>query len=198
MLTYRFPRIFELAFKFPPISIWRTKSLNTLVRTIQELSIQPQKILDIGCGAGVLSPMIRKLYPDAEILGIDNSADMINFARARYGKLVEFKVVDFLKYENSYDLIIGFYSFEFFPLSESIEKIKKFLNPGGVCLIVTTGRGSFSILHQFFARKFLKTTLKLYSPFDFYKFFEKEKFSLQTKIISKTEGSYLLSIKSLR
>ncbi len=197
MLTYRFPCIYELAFKLPPTLIWRKKSLKTLVRAIRELSIQPHKILDIGCGAGVLTPVIRMLYPEAEILGIDNSAEMIDFARTKYGNLAEFKVVDFLKYEGAYDLIIGFYSFEFFPLFEGIKRVKKLLMPGGVCIIVTTGRAPFSILHRFFVSKLLRTELYLYSPSDFHKFFKKESFSLQTKIISKVEGSYLISIKSL-
>ncbi|MCK4306869.1 class I SAM-dependent methyltransferase [candidate division WOR-3 bacterium] len=197
MLTYKFPWIFELAFKIPPLLIWRKKSLKTLVRAIRELSIQPHKILDIGCGAGVLTPVIKKLYPEAEIFGIDNSIDMINFARMRYGNLAEFKVINFLGYEGSYDLIIGFYSFEFFPLFEGIKRIKKLLNPGGMCIIVTTGRAPFSILHRFFVSKLLRTELYLYSPSDFYKFLVEENFSLRTKIISEIEGSYLLSIKSL-
>ncbi len=197
MLTYKFPWIFELAFKIPPLLIWRKKSLKTLVRAIRELSIQPHKILDIGCGAGVLTPVIRMLYPEAEILGIDSSAEMIDFARMKYGNLAEFKVVDFLGYEGAYDLIIGFYSFEFFPLFEGIKRVKKLLKPGGVCIIITTGRAPFSILHQFFVSKLLRTELYLYSPSDFYKFLVKENFSLQTKIISEIEGSYLLSIKSL-
>ena len=205
MLTYRFPWVYELAFKLPPTLIWRKKSLKALVRAIRELSIQPHKILDIGCGAGVLTPVIRMLYPEAEILGIDNSAEMIDFARTKYGNLAEFKVVDFLKLDSrggsrtapTYDLIIGFYSFEFFPLFEGIKRVKKLLMPGGVCLIVTTRRAPFSILHRFFVSKLLRTELYLYSPSDFYKFFKKGSFFLQTKIISKVEGSYLISIKSL-
>ena len=203
MLTYKFPYIYELVFKLPPLLIWRKKSLKALVGAIHELPLRPHKILDIGCGTGVLTPVIRELYPEAEILGIDNSANMINFARMRYGNLAEFKVVDFLGRvdeslcSHQYDLIVGFYSFEFFPLAKGIAKIKELLNSNGVCIIVTTGRTPFSILHQFFTRKFLKTKILLYSPSDFHKFFIVEDFSLQTRTISKVEGSYILSIKSL-
>lgn len=194
MLTYKFPALYELSFKFPPGLIWRRKGINFLVKELRYLNSKSRKILDVGCGAGVLIPTIRELYPQSEILGIDISAPMINFSIKRYGKLAKFKMVDFLNYEGKQDLIIAFHSFSSFPLVKVIEKIKSLLNPGGICIIVTCGRAPFSIIHQFFASKFLGTHLWHYSPSEFYSLFPETKWTLHSRIINQFEGSYILSI----
>ena len=48
------------------------------------------KILDIGCGSGNSSRVLKERFPRAEILGIDSSADMIESAR-RANPDIEFR-----------------------------------------------------------------------------------------------------------
>jgi trans-aconitate 2-methyltransferase len=45
----------------------------------------PQKVVDLGCGAGELTVSLADRWPAADILGIDNSFDMIDRARMRAG-----------------------------------------------------------------------------------------------------------------
>lgn len=47
----------------------------------------PTIILDIGCGPGNSTAVLAERYPDADILGIDNSEEMIAAARANYPHL---------------------------------------------------------------------------------------------------------------
>lgn len=44
---------------------------------------QPRRILDVGCGPGFSTLPWKRLYPDAEVHGIDISAPMIRYAHAR-------------------------------------------------------------------------------------------------------------------
>ncbi len=196
MLMYKFPAFYEQLFKFPPGLIWRKKSLNSLVDELKYLNIRPRRILDVGCGAGISIPAIRKLYPPSEILGIDISESMINYSIKRYGKLAKFKTVDFFNYKEKQDLIIVFHSFFLFPLVKGIEKIKSLLNPGAVCIIVTDTKAPFSIIHQFFVSKFLGTHLWIYSPKDIYRLFPETKWTSHSRIISKFEGSFILSVSN--
>lgn len=41
----------------------------------------PKKIIDIGCGIGNSTAVLRKKYPYAQIIGVDSSEDMLNTAR---------------------------------------------------------------------------------------------------------------------
>lgn len=44
------------------------------------VKIQPQRVLDAGCGEGADLALLQKQYPDAKVLGLDASAAMLAFA----------------------------------------------------------------------------------------------------------------------
>jgi trans-aconitate 2-methyltransferase len=52
----------------------------------------PQRVVDLGCGAGNLTMLLAQRWPQAQILGLDSSAEMI--AAAPVGEGVEFAVGD--------------------------------------------------------------------------------------------------------
>lgn len=46
-------------------------------------TIQPSVILDLGCGAGELSGELKKQYPEANIIAVDDNETMLSFARSK-------------------------------------------------------------------------------------------------------------------
>ena len=58
----------------------RTQPSRDLVSRVESATPAP-KILDIGCGAGNSTRVLKNKFPSADILGIDSSADMIENAR---------------------------------------------------------------------------------------------------------------------
>jgi len=58
--------------------------------------VNPEKILDIGCGPGNSTEVLYNKYPGAYILGVDKSEEMIKTARIKYPGL-NFKICDVSK-----------------------------------------------------------------------------------------------------
>jgi trans-aconitate 2-methyltransferase len=52
----------------------------------------PRRVVDLGCGAGNLTVLLARRWPQAQILGVDSSSEMI--AAAPVGEGVEFTVGD--------------------------------------------------------------------------------------------------------
>jgi SAM-dependent methyltransferase len=62
----------------PPLEEWRVRHLLALMpRT-------PRRILDYGCGRGGWIPFLSKIFPDAEIVGVDISRRALERARERF------------------------------------------------------------------------------------------------------------------
>ena len=54
---------------------------------------QPKNILDIGCGPGNSTAVLKTMFPQADILGVDNSEDMIKKAKEAYPN-INFQICD--------------------------------------------------------------------------------------------------------
>ena len=51
---------------------------------LQYIRVQPQALLDAGCGAGDNLPLLRERYPDAAYTGLDNCEPLLAEARKRH------------------------------------------------------------------------------------------------------------------
>lgn len=60
----------------------RTLPAKDLISRIE--FVNPKRILDVGCGSGNSTHELRKRWPNAEIIGIDNSVAMIEKAKMLY------------------------------------------------------------------------------------------------------------------
>ncbi|TYP58537.1 class I SAM-dependent DNA methyltransferase [Thermosediminibacter litoriperuensis] len=115
------------------------------------------KILDVGCGTGVLIPyLIEKIGPSGEITGIDIAEKMLERAREKFQEAlfpnVKFAHGDIMNFESpdKFDAII-FYSV--FPHIEDkpkcIKKTASLLNPGGKLTIChSESREKINALHR--------------------------------------------------
>lgn len=76
-------------------------------RLIEELDLAgDERILDLGCGDGVLTARLAQRVPQGRVLGIDASRGMIDTARRHTAGNLDFAVQDInaLDYENEFDL----------------------------------------------------------------------------------------------
>ena len=59
----------------------------------------PKQIIDIGCGPGNSSAVVKSRFPEAEILGVDYSSDMLERAQKDYPD-ISFRQIDISKERN--------------------------------------------------------------------------------------------------
>ncbi len=108
-----------------------------------------ENVLDIGCGDGKITAEIAPLVPNGSVLGIDNSREMIDFARSKFqGPIypnLSFSYGDAsdLKYSGEFDLVVSFACLHWIkdhmPVLEGIERS---LKPGGGVFLQFGGKGN--------------------------------------------------------
>jgi SAM-dependent methyltransferase len=104
--------------------------LMPLQAALDRLQARPARILDIGTGTGAAALELADRYPDAEVIGIDLSAEMVAQADARAADLssrVRFLVADIATFEDEegFDLIAMLNMPPFF------DRVVALLRPGG-------------------------------------------------------------------
>jgi trans-aconitate 2-methyltransferase len=108
-----------------------------------------EKVLDIGCGDGKITAEMASLVPDGSVVGIDNSREMIGFARSKFQgpshPNLSFSYGDAsdLKYQGEFDLVVSFaclhWILDHIPVLESIERS---LKSGGRVFLQFGGKGN--------------------------------------------------------
>ena len=109
-------------------------------------------IVDLGTGPGILSIELHKLLPQAKIIGIDLSSDMLEIAKknadeagmsnfeTRLGKAEEIPIES-----NSVNLVVTQSSFhEWEDQRRGLSEIFRILKPGGSLILKDYNRGWFS------------------------------------------------------
>lgn len=102
------------------------------------------KVLDIGCSIGQATTVLKDLYPEAEVWGLDVGLPMIRYAHMRaveHGKDVHFKQA--LAEENGFaddqfDMVLSYILFHEVPVKKMKEILAdtfRVLRPGGVFTI---------------------------------------------------------------
>ncbi|MBN1347038.1 MAG: methyltransferase domain-containing protein [Phycisphaerae bacterium] len=79
-------------------------------KLISEIAFRgDERILDLGCGDGVLTARLAKLVPDGEVIGIDASAGMIEASRKLEGGNLRFDLMDIneIRLDGHFDLIFS-------------------------------------------------------------------------------------------
>lgn len=96
----------------------------------------PKRIVDLGCGPGNSTAVLESRYPDAHLVGMDSSPDMIRKAQSTLPHL-EFSVADLNSYkpQSAVDLYYSNAVFQWLGKKERIEVIKRLMETqpsGGV------------------------------------------------------------------
>lgn len=121
---------------------------------ISRIDIQPQSVLDIGCGPGNSTNKLAGRFPAAHLIGIDSSENMLERARKTYPEL-EFKectVPDGLAEFGNFDLIFSNACLHWIPDHETLlPKLMEKLTTGGMLAVqipLTQQAVFYGLLHE--------------------------------------------------
>jgi trans-aconitate 2-methyltransferase len=111
----------------------RTRPARDLLSAIPG-SFQPTTVYDLGCGTGNSTILLQERWPDAKIVGLDSSSDMLEEAKASYPP------INFIKDDIAYfspvekvDCLFANASLQWLDKHEIlIPKLIEFINPGGI------------------------------------------------------------------
>jgi trans-aconitate 2-methyltransferase len=108
-----------------------------------------ERILDIGCGDGKITAKTALLVPKGSVIGLDNSKEMLRFARARFppsslpNLAFEYGDASELKYDDEFDLVLSFACLHWVQdHGPVLEGISRSLKSGGRVLMQFGGRGN--------------------------------------------------------
>ncbi len=113
--------------------------------------IDPEEILEIGCGGGRNAGQLMKKYPAAKVTAIDYSPVSVEKAEIYNKEMIEAgrcivrhgDVSDLDLPEEKYDLATAFETIYFWPgLEKCFGQVAKVLKPGGVFMIVNESDGT--------------------------------------------------------
>jgi len=119
---------------------FKTERTQPAIDLVKRINVpNPKKILDVGCGPGNSTEVLYNKYPDAYILGVDKSDEMIKVAKMNYPNL-DFKLCDVSKdlseLDNDFDIVFSNACFQWVPDHECLLKdMLNLLNKNGALAV---------------------------------------------------------------
>ena len=97
------------------------------------------RLLDIGCGTGILVKRVSECYPDAKVYGIDLSHDMIRYGllQAENCQFAQANCESLPFADNSFDIVTSSNSFHHYPnQARAVNEMHRVLKPDGKLMII--------------------------------------------------------------
>jgi tRNA (cmo5U34)-methyltransferase len=128
------------------------------------------KVLDLGCGTGNISMILKERFPKAHITCVDLAKNMIEMARIKLSPYnnVGFLIADFrdLDFNEEYDAVISSLALHHLQPEEQklfYNKIKGYLKESGVFYNADNIMGSTEHLNQVYLDKWVEFMLRSHS-----------------------------------
>jgi tRNA (cmo5U34)-methyltransferase len=146
--------------------------MTTIVKIVENWVPQPRKILDIGCGDGILGRMLMEIYPTVEVCFTDFSEPMLDAARSKIKdcsraivEQADFSSPSWINVIDGtmFDIVISGLAIHHQPDTRKKElytEIYNLLNPGGVFLNMEHVKSTTPAGEKLFEELFIDSLLK--------------------------------------
>lgn len=153
-------RFNKAALTYDKAAVLQRSVANDLLARLQGIRLQPQRILDLGCGTGHPTACLKAAYPLAEIIGLDQAFGMLKQAQAQI-TAAKFSKFDYLCgraeslpfrahcFELVYSNLMLHWSTDF---SATLHELLRVLQPGGLLLFSIVGADTLKELRYAWAQ----------------------------------------------
>ncbi len=125
-----------------------------LFERLHYLKITPRYVLDLGCGTGIFTSQLKKLYPQAQVIGLDLSYAMLKQSRRKQKwrckwPLINADMTSLPFNDGVFDLVFANQTIHWSsPLSAVIRELNRVMNLNGCLMFSTLGPDTFKELKQ--------------------------------------------------
>lgn len=130
--------------------IWHNKKLKMILNLVNESSVNPKNILDVGCASGWFLSQLHQNFPKSQASGVDVYKDAITHGKKQYKflKLVYGDAHKLPFLNESFDLVVCTEVLEHVVDPQGVLKeIKRVLTPNGITIIeMDTGNFLFTMI----------------------------------------------------
>lgn len=125
----------EIRYKNPYSRMWHDWHIKMMIDAVDRDKIAKGKILDNGCGVGILSEYL----PDSDIVGLDASPEMVKLAKGRMSRVVEGSSDNLPFEDNVFDAVFCRALLHHLENPEKgVSEIERVLNGGGQAIFSDT------------------------------------------------------------
>lgn len=123
-----------------------------LLQRLQYLKIKPRFILDLGCGPGMFSRLLKKQYPDAQVVGLDLAYGMLAEAKRKQGwrrtwSLLQSDMLRMPFATGTFDLVFANQAIHWAePMAAVMAEINRVMHTEGCFMFSTMGPDTFGEL----------------------------------------------------
>jgi len=147
---------------------WLTPLYDSVMQlTMRELTIKRRlveqmrvgrghRVLDLGCGTATLTIMIKRTYPEAEVIGLDIDPEILDIARSKVAetgmdiKLDQGSAVELPYPDSSFDRVVSSLVFHHLKHEDKIRafrEIFRVLRPGGELHVADFGKPHNALMY---------------------------------------------------
>ncbi|MDT9593650.1 trans-aconitate 2-methyltransferase [Nocardioides zeae] len=114
------------------------------VELLARVDAEPRRIVDLGCGPGNVTALLARRWPEASVLGVDSSPEMIERARADHAEhpTLRFETGDLRTWapQEAYDLVVSNATLQWVPGHlELLPRLLGAVAPGGTLAFSVPG-----------------------------------------------------------